>query len=86
MTANDSDRVAVWRDAETVYAALLPGGPIMVLRETAAAIWSAANSVPREEVPARVATELGIDVDTIRPSVEEFVDRLVSKGLLTGDA
>lgn len=76
------DPVARWDTGETVYLAVLPGGPITVLEGSAAVIWRAACDGPLAETADRVAPQVGIDADAIRGEVDSLVDRLVSEGLL----
>ena len=77
-----TDRVAIWTSGDAVYFAALPRGPITVLRGTAFTIWQAANAGAIGDVADRVAPELGLQADEIRAPVDEFVDRLVSQGLI----
>lgn len=65
-----------------VYAAPVPGGPIMVLDGGAAAIWVAACAGERGSVAERVVELTGAPLDAVRPEVERFVDELVRRGLL----
>jgi hypothetical protein len=77
------DRVAVWEGADALYVAALPRGPITVLQGTAVTIWRAANAGSLEGAAERVAHTLGLQADEIRTSVDEFVARLISQGLIS---
>lgn len=79
---NDVDRIAVWDGGDILYIAALPRGPITVLEGTAVTIWLAATAGPIEDAADRVALEMALEVDEIRGSVDEFVDRLISQGLI----
>jgi len=79
----ESDPLAVWRSADTVYVAVLPRGPISVLEGSAVAIWTAANEGPLDSTADRVAEAVGLEVDDIRQSVDDFVGRLIAQGLIT---
>jgi len=76
------------RDAEgeVVYAARLPGGPIVVLRDTALQIWQEAVAPSGEGALAeRVADLYGVPVDEIEPVVDSCVTALVGQGVLEID-
>ena len=79
----DADPVVVWQSGDAVYIAVLPRGPITVLEGSAATIWLAAHAGPIEGAAERVAGATGMNVDEIRASVDEFVGRLISQGLLS---
>ena len=81
-----SGPVAVWAGTDTVYVAVLPRGPISVLEGTAGAIWLAAADGPIDTIADRVAEALGLEADDIRDSVDDFVDRLISQGLISPPA
>lgn len=68
--------------AAVLYLARLPRGPIPVLRGTAALIWLAATEGPLATLDDRVADEAGVAIGEIRGEVGDFVDQLVSEGLL----
>lgn len=72
-------------EGETVYAAALPDGPIVVLEEVAAFIWVEACNGERESIADRVAEVTGAGADEVRTDVEAFVDDLVARGLLAAD-
>jgi len=74
--------VAITEDHGIVYVAHLPGGPIVVLEGTAAAIWSEACGGERETIADRVAEAAGVVADEIRGDVDTFVASLVTRGLL----
>lgn len=69
-------------DGDTVYAALLPDGPIVVLDGVAALIWVEACEGERATIVDRVAAATDAATDAIRPEVERFVADLVARGLL----
>lgn len=71
--------------ADTVYVAPLPDGPIAVLAGIAALIWSEADGRGRDEVVAALAEATGERVEAIGPTVQDFVDDLVARGLLAED-
>jgi len=60
----------------TVYAAVLPDGPILVLSGTAALVWHAATGIGVGELPATLA-DRGADADPA-----PFAAALVDAGLL----
>lgn len=66
----------------TVYAARLPGGPIIVLEGIAALIWDEASTGERATITERVAEAVDVAPDTIRGDVEAFVGELLTRGLL----
>ena len=80
LRANDGVGVEVLGD--TVYAAPLPDGPIMVLEGIAAVIWREATAQPRGSVAAVVAATTGEDAAFIRAYVDGFIDEMVLRGLL----
>jgi hypothetical protein len=80
-----ADGVGVEVLGDAVYAAPLPDGPIMVLEGIAALIWREATAQPRESVADVVAATTGEDAASIRPSVDGFIDEMVSRGLLVPD-
>lgn len=71
---------------DVCYAALLPDGPPVLLRGSAAEIWRAAvrgGSVA--SITADVADEIGVSARDIEFDVREFLDDLVARGLLALD-
>lgn len=63
----------------------LPGGPTLGLTGVAALIWCrAADGMP--DVAAAVADSVSEPVDRVRSEVEDYLDVLVSRGLLEVDA
>jgi hypothetical protein len=81
-----SPAVAVVEEGDTVYAARLPDGPILVLDGVAALVWDAARRNRRREVAHEVAEATGADLAAIRPVIDAFIDDLVDRGLLVADA
>jgi hypothetical protein len=77
--------IGVVDEGDVVYAATLPDGPIVVLDDIAAMIWSAACDGPRHVIADRVAAATGAPIEEIRVHVESFVDSLVARGLLEPD-
>jgi hypothetical protein len=75
--------VAIVEEDVVVYAAILPGGPIAVLDDVAAVIWTEACNGPGSTIADRVAAVTGSTAVDIRDEVESFVDELVRRGLLT---
>lgn len=67
---------------DTVYAAPLPDGPIVVLDGVAALIWFEAVAGERGTIAERVAATTDVAPDAIRAEVEAFVADLVARGLL----
>lgn len=61
----------------TVYAAVLPDGPILVLSGTAALVWHAATGIGVEDLPAALS---GRGADAADPA--PFAAALVDAGLL----
>lgn len=80
-----ADEVGVHLLGDVVYAAPLPGGPIMVLEGVAALIFNEAVGAPREGVAHAVASRTGQDVASIRPHVDRFIEEMLSRGLITED-
>jgi hypothetical protein len=74
--------VGTVEDGDTVYAARLPDGPIVVLDGIATLIWGEACGGGRESIADRVAGRTDAAADAIRADVEAFVADLVSRGLL----
>ena len=74
--------VAVVEEADAVYIARLPDGPIAVLEGVAAVIWIEACSEDRETLAQRVATLLDPPPGNIAREVDDFVERLIDQGLL----
>lgn len=77
-----ASHVGTVEDGGIVYAARLPGGPIVVLEGIAALIWDEAFVGDRETIPDRVAAATDAAPDTIRADVDAFVADLVARGLL----
>ena len=67
---------------DTVYAARLPDGPIVVLDGIAGLIWCEACGGDRESIADRVAEATDAAPDAIRADVEAFVADLIARGLL----
>lgn len=65
-----------------VYAAQLPGGPIVVLDGIAAVVWNEVRSGERATVAERVAEVTDASPDAIRSHVDAFVADLIVLGLL----
>lgn len=70
--------------APLVYVACLPGGPIVVLRGTAALVWQEALDGPESTLVERVAQRIGADAEApnIEADVMAFVENLLAEGLL----
>ena len=77
-----AEGVAAQVDGDTVYAAYLPAGPIVVLDGIAALIWKTACDGPAATIVDRVAAATDASVDDIRTEVDAFVADLVRRGLL----
>lgn len=77
-----ASRLAVERQGDIVFLARLPDGPIIVLEDIAAAIWTEACSIDGGVVADRVAARMGRDAAEIAPVVERFIDELIDRGLL----
>ena len=69
-----------------VYLARVPGGPPRVLAGSAALIWRCAVNSVQAEVALRVTESIGRDEQSIRHSVDDFVQHLVDERFLTGSA
>ena len=80
-----ADGVGVESADGVVYAAPLPDGPIMVLDGVAALIWEEADGASREAVADAVATFTAEDAASIRPYVEQFIDEMLTRGMLIED-
>jgi hypothetical protein len=74
--------VAVIDDGTVIYAAALPEGPIVVLEEGAAAIWTEACRGERATIADRLTEGTDVPADEIRANVEVFVERMLHDGLL----
>lgn len=74
--------IAVIQEAEVVYIARLPDGPILVLEGAAALIWNGACSGSRESLTDRLASGLGAPDEDVKQSVEDFVEHLLEQRLL----
>lgn len=74
--------VTVSDDGGTVYIAQLPGGPLLVLAGSAAAIWVGATSGPATGWVARVAADAGRPEESIAADVAAFVADLCARRLL----
>ncbi|CAN5398466.1 hypothetical protein BH10ACT5_BH10ACT5_19010 [soil metagenome] len=74
--------VAVVDEADAVYLARLPDGPIAVLDGVAALIWSEACAGDRETVSVRVAAAIDPPTAGIDHDIDAFVTSLVDQGLL----
>lgn len=82
MTYRRARGVAAVTEADTVYLATLPAGPIRVLTGTAALIWEAAVGNDTEGTVREVAQAAGVPPREVRPDVEPFLAELVALGLL----
>jgi hypothetical protein len=74
--------VAIVDEDDTVYAARLPAGPIVVLHGIGALIWSEACSGERTTIAERVAESTNVAPDAIRADVDAFMADLVARGML----
>ena len=74
--------VTVSDDGGTVYVAHLPGGPLLVLEGSAAAIWVEATTAPASGWVGRVADEAGQPEEVIAADVAAFVEDLCARRLL----
>lgn len=75
--------LAALDDEGIVYLAPLPQGPIAVLDGTAAVIWRHAIGHSRTEVVERLAEVWGFDRAAIQRDIDEFIDALVERDLLS---
>ncbi|GAA3621105.1 hypothetical protein GCM10022199_26960 [Marihabitans asiaticum] len=78
--------VAVVVHDDTVFAARVPSGPIMVLEGSAAVLWSLVANTTVHDFPRIVAEHFGVAESAIIDDVEAFLVSLVSRGLLTTDS
>lgn len=74
--------LAQYEERGVVYLAPLPGGPITVLRGTAAAIWREAQGRSRADVVRGLAHGLDISAPSIEGDVNAFIDLLIESSLL----
>lgn len=74
--------VAAVVEADTVYLATLPSGPIRVLTGSAALIWEAALGNDRASTVRRAAEAAGVAPAAVGPDVETFLGELLELGLL----
>jgi len=77
--------VGVEVDAEVVYVAPLPDGPIMVLEGIAALIWTVSDGVERAAVAGFVAQATGEEVSAVRSHVDAFIDEMLDRRMLVQD-
>lgn len=77
-----ANRVGVVVDADEIYVAHLPDGPILSLTGTAALVWRAAVNGPAQQIADRVAAEAGLLAEDIADDVTTFVETLLAEGLL----
>ena len=75
--------LAALDDEGIVYLASLPRGPIAVLDGTAAVIWRHAIGHSRAEVVERLADKWGCDRAAIQRDIDEFIDDLLERDLLS---
>lgn len=69
--------------SDVLYVASLPDGPIVVLRDTALAIWQEAVApTGGRDLADRVADLYGLPVTEVREAVDACVDDLVERGVL----
>lgn len=68
----------------TVYVAVLPDPPILVLEGTAAFIWVTALRVEYEGLHEHVAAKVGISPEEAREPVSVFIDDVRARGLIVG--
>ena len=76
--------VAVVEAEGVVFVAPMPGGPMQALPGTAAVIWEEATQGGRDGLAQRVAGRTGAVADEIRQYVEDFVEDLITRGVLEG--
>lgn len=70
-------------EGEVVYAASLPDGPIVVLRDTALTIWQeAVTPTGQLGIVERVAELYGVPVVEVRDAVDACVADLLAQGVL----
>lgn len=74
--------VACVIDADVVYLAPLPSGPIQVLNGTGALVWGASAGRDVHETVALVAEETGASPQGVQSDVLGFLAQLVAAGLL----
>lgn len=74
--------VGVEAAGESIYAATLPDGPIIVLEQAAAVIWDEVCAGDLGTLAARVASRTGSEPEAIESDVLAFVGDLVRAGLL----
>ena len=67
--------------SHTVYVRRVPGGPTLVLANSAALIWRLAVAGCLD-VPAGIAEITGEPIEHVRDAVNAFLDQLVLEGLL----
>lgn len=67
---------------DTVYVAVLPDPPIMVLSGAAALIWVTALQVDNDSLTEEVARRAGITIAAARTPVAEFIEDVVARGLI----
>ncbi|MEJ1088256.1 PqqD family protein [Microbacterium sp. Mu-80] len=77
------DLCAVIDEDDVVYVAPLPDGPILVLDGVSALIWQAVRDPQIDDAVAHVAASTAQRSEDIAGHVEDFVDDLVRRGVLT---
>ncbi|GAA3635443.1 hypothetical protein GCM10022200_18450 [Microbacterium awajiense] len=77
-----ADLIGQERAGDAVYVAPLPDGPILVLQDSAIAIWEAVDGDGIDAIARRVGEMTGVDAPAVRDDVAHFVRTLVGRGLL----
>ena len=80
----DSDNAA-WREIEgEVVLMRLRDGAVFSLEETGAFIWGLLEREPRaeEEIVVKVREEFGVDEETARADISEFLSEMQEAGLI----
>jgi len=67
-----------------IYLAPLPDGPALVLRGSAAAIWTAVTDTPASssEIATRVARQRRLPLELVCADVADFLETLADRGML----
>ncbi len=85
MRYRPTDRVAVIATDDRVVLGVLPDGPILVLEDTAAAVWDAVVAMPVEDAIVHLGDRYGVAAQEIEPHLHRICGELLEAGVLMND-
>lgn len=85
MRYRPTDRVAVVATDDRVVLGLLPDGPILVLKDTAASIWAALLEESVEDAIILLGEMYSLDAEDIEPHFHRICRELLDAGVLESD-